>query len=229
MKFRPDVLRWIGCGVLVLAVGWTGFRFGVLRTAANEILVRVQELQTEQTRLIGTLRAYEAGFLHRPAYAFAPQFMEASEWVSETTSIELNWELPTDGIFLVVDRECPWSEGAVEAALALSETSPKREIFLLDADPRNGPRWRRTFGAEVSKMPRVLTPHAGWWSVGTPRDVTPVWFVVEGGEFTGVGVGANGLRTLSSFEFDPAAPIVTSISFAEELTPAAEELTPNER
>lgn len=218
MKLRSGILRWIGWGVLVLAVAWTGYRFSVLRTSANEILARAQELQTEQTRLTGTLRAYEAGFLHRPAHAFTPQFMEALEWVSETTNIELSWERPTDGIFLVVDWECPWSEAAVEAALALRETSPKREVFLLDTDPGNGSRWRRAFGAEMSKLLRVVTPRDGWWSIGTPRGVTPVWFVVEGGEFTGVGVGADGLRALSSFEFDPAAPLVTSIGPVEELT-----------
>ncbi len=218
MKLRSSIRRWIGWAVLVLAVSWTGYRFGVLRASANETIARAQELQTEQTRLMGTLQAYEAGFLNRPSHAFTPQFMEASEWVSETTNIELNWKWPTDGVFLVVDWECPWSEAAIEAALALHETSPKREVLLLDTDPRNGPRWRRKFGAEMSKMLRIVTPRAGWWSIGTPRGVTPVWFVIEGGEFTGVGVGADGLRTLSSFDFDPMAPIVTSIAPVEELT-----------
>ena len=193
--------------IVVLAVCWTGYRFGVLRAAANEILVEAQRLQGEHIGLKGAIEAYEAGFLRRPIHDFQLGFLGGSEWMSDTTELAFAWESPSDGLYMVVDWDCAWSQSAIDAALAIAERGG-REVILLDRIPDNGPRWRGKYPLATKGL-RVVTPTGGWWSVGLPHGVTPVWFAVAGGQFVAINVGAKDLET---FAFDPAAPNVTATS-----------------
>lgn len=56
---------------------------------------------------------------------------------------------------------------------------------------------------------RVITPTGGWWSIGVPDGITPVWFAVATGQIVAIGVGADDLKT---FAFDPAAPKSIAVS-----------------
>lgn len=199
--------QWIASLIVVLAVSWAGYRFSALRAAASEILVEAQRLQGEKASLEGVIAAYEDGFLHRPSQMFRSGFMNGSEWVSDTTQLALAWEKPTDGVYLVVDWDCPWSRDAVDVALGVAEQGD-RETILLDPRHANGPEWRGKYSLATTGL-RVITPTGGWWSIGVPDGITPVWFAVATGQIVAIGVGADDLKT---FAFDPAAPKSIAVS-----------------
>ena len=206
--------KWIASLIVVLAVCWTGYRFSALRAAASEILVEAQRLQGKKASLEGVIAAYEAGFRRRPSQMFRSGFVNGSEWVSDTTQLALAWEEPTDGVYLVVDWNCSWSQEAVDVALGVAEQGG-REMILLDPRPANGPKWRGKHSSATKGL-RVITPVGGWWSIGVPDGIKPVWFAVAGGQFAAIGVGADELKT---FAFDPATPKVTVISVPTQLNP----------
>jgi len=192
--------------VVVLAVCWTGYRFNALRTATGDILAETQRSQRAAAALAGEVEAYGRGFLARTGDAFGGSFVEGREWYSDVSHGQLEWNDPSDGVYLVVDWDCPWSRGAIDLALGVAEQG-RREVILLDSRPENASRWRNEYAGLA--MLRVIQPTGGWWSVGAPNGVTPVWFAVAGGRFADVGVGADDLE---EFAFDPAAPVVYSFS-----------------
>ena len=211
---RPANSKWIAAMIVVLAVCWTGYRFSTLRAVANEILVEAQRLQGEQASLQGVVDAYEAGFLRRSTQTFRSGFVNGTEWLSDTTQLGFAWEEPSDGIYLSVDWNCPWSQEAIGVALEVAEQGD-REVILLDPAAGNGPKWRSKYSLATREL-RVITPTDGWWSIGVPDGITPVWFAVAGGRFAAIGVGAEELK---SFAFDPAMPKITATSTPIQLNP----------
>ena len=201
------VRRALATVIVGLAVGWTGYRFGALRASANDILAEAQRLQSKQAGLQGVIDAYEAGFLRRPAQVFRSHFVNGSESVSDTTNLGLAWEEPIDGVYLVADWNCPWSQETVGVALEVADRGG-REAILLDPVPGSGPKWRAKFNLAATGL-RVIAPADGWWSIGVPDGITPVWFAVASGRFVAIGVGAEGLKTLA---LDRAAPNSTDFS-----------------
>ncbi len=192
--------RWTSLVLVVLAVAWTGYRVQGMRNAAAEILAEAQRLQREERALRGKVDAYEAGFLRRPTGpgAIGPVFLQGFEWVSDTDQVALRWREPADGLYLVVNRGCPRSREA--AALALEASRAKeRQVILLDSGAAAGVEWLQHFEHAPRQRLRVIRPEAGWWSIGAPYGVTPVWFAVENDRFVGVGVGTG---DLAKFDFD---------------------------
>ena len=190
--------------VALVLLCWAGCQFSRPRTAGNEMLVEAQTLQGKRASLGDVVAAYEAGFRRRPSRMFAGSFVVGSEWVSDTTLLALTWAEPTDGVYLVVDWDCVWSQEAVDVALGVAEQGG-RETILLDPRSANGPKWRAKYSLATRGL-RIVTPTDGWWSVGVPDGITPVWFAVAAGGFAAIGVGVDALR---AFTFDPAAPRVT--------------------
>ncbi len=212
---------WASLLVTVLAVAWVGYRFHEVRTSASDMLVEVERLERETGALKGKLGAYEEGFLGRPVRDLGPTFLRGFEWVAPTGRLPLHWREPTDGIYLVVDLDCPRSEEAVRMAEEVAQDGG-REVILLDADSASGAEWLRRLGPQMQR--RVVTPSTGWWSVGIPSSVTPVWFAVAGGQVVDVGVGKS---ELADFAFDPRTP--KSIAFSEPVYISPEEDNDNEK
>lgn len=179
--------RWLPIAMIILAVAWVVYRHTELRMALQETLVEMQTLQLTESRLTTQVRAYEAGFLHRRTSAFSGPFLVGTQWMSDGTKRLISWSSPEDGTYLVVDWQCPWSKMAAEAALAIAP-----QVILIDPDADNGDQWRSKF-ASMSDRVLVVTPEQGWWQDGVPSSITPVWFTFAAGEFTGVGIGADGV------------------------------------
>ncbi len=155
--------------------------------------VELREAQSEMRSLETLVEAWKEGFLGRPT-AFHPSlshlpppFVKGVEWYSETANSDIVWGAAHTGVYMVVDWENPSSQNAVDVALEVAE-NVGREVFLLDPLPGNGPLWREKYTIGESGL-RVVTPENGWWSMGIPTGVTPVWFVVENGKFAGINVG----------------------------------------
>ncbi len=195
------VLRTLPLVVVALSVAWVCYRYIVLRAAATEILEKAKELQLDVERHSGHLVAFEAGFLNRSAEDFAGDFLRGVQWDSNLSATALSWSGIRDGLYLVVDINCRWSQEAVEDALARREY----DVILLDPVLRNGPRWRQEYTMSDQDA-LVITPDGGWWRNGVPYGVTPVGFVVERGTFAAVGVGLDGVRMLQDRDMDSRTP-----------------------
>lgn len=193
---------WLAVVIVISAVGWTGYRFSVLRMAASEIAHEARSLQAENRGLEGEVLAFRTAFLTRPVAELPFDFMYGLEWMPDSTRANVVLQDPSDGIYLTVAWDCPWSQSAVDIALGIAAQA-NRQVILLDPIFANGVRWVDQFPNTMA--PRILTPDGGWWSFGLPQGVTPVWFAVSEGQVIDVGVGAPSLEDLS---FGPVVPNV---------------------
>lgn len=187
---------WVPIAMVILAVAWVVYRHTELRMALQETLMEMRTLQVTESRLTMQVRAYEAGFLQRRTSAFSGPFLAGTQWMPDGTKRLIAWQAPENGTYLVVDWQCPWSRAAAQAALA---TAP--QVILIDPDADNGDHWRSEFASMADRV-LVVTPEQGWWHAGVPSGITPVWFTFAAGEFTAVGIGAEGVRSPDS----PASP-----------------------
>lgn len=188
-------------GLLFLSVVWVCYRHLALRAAAAEILAEAEQLQSDVSRYSGRIRAFQTGFLQRPVEDFAGAFLWGTQRNSDRGAVSLRWPLPRDGLYLVVDMDCGWSQEAVEEALA----GNNYEVFVLDEKPANSGRWLQEY-QERGRNLWFVTPQGGWWRNSLPAGVTPVWFAVKNGTFIGVGVGAHGIRALLGRESNSRDP-----------------------
>lgn len=189
-------------GVLFLSVFWVCYRHLNLRAAAAEVLKEVGQLQSDVARFSGRLRAFQAGFLQRPVDDFAGAFLRGTQWANDRAAIPLSWPSPRDGLYLVVDMDCGWSQEAVKEALV----GHNYEVFVMDPEPQNSQRWLQEYQGQ-SRNFWVITPEGGWWRNSLPTGVTPVWFAVKNGAFIGVGVSAQGIRAVLGRDSNARDPV----------------------
>lgn len=178
--------------VVVISITWAGARYRMVWTQAQRLAAEVAVHQVGLAQDGERLRAFREGFVGRSPDAFSDSlFLSGVELSAAAVPAQsIDWDIPVDGDYLLVAQDCPWSRQVVDVALVQSDSMP---LIILDYDSNFLQLWRDRVD-EPSRPVRVVAPRSGWWNVGMPAGVTPVWFTVRNQRLVDIGIGQRYAR-----------------------------------